>query len=345
MWFKKKWKMNLQQELRNQAIQHLQKYLISHEPILLIGNRGNKNLWDELILVGLIKLLLQIGFESSNIIVPSGNVAFSKTFLKQFLKELPVIIPEFPKGIRSSIKYAAKGFSWLKTYILPNQILLGGWEILTPETKGSFRYWRWSLLPIFKTSKAKIVVMGGVSPPNTSKDKFYFNIILRHSLACLCRDFESIQKVKKYGFENAYFVMDSSFFALDNRANFKANTPQEKYTINIHQFSHQFMNDLLQSLRRDNPNQIEFVPAGLGKFDKDLKYVSFIEQELCRPISINSWDKDFHKFLKVLGTSKKVLSARLHLFLIAKYMGLPVQFFAYQTKLTKMDKVLSALNI
>ncbi len=337
--------MNLQQTLKKQAIENLQKSLNPWEPVLLVGNRWNKNLWDELILAGLIRLLWQIGFEPNKIIVPSADVEFSQNFLKQFLKELPVIIPEIPKGIRSSLKYTIKGFRGLKTYLLPRQVILGGWEILTLETKGSFRYWWWSLLPLLKLKKPQIIIMGGVTPPNTKKEKAYFNHILHYTKACLCRDFESIQKLKDYGFENTNFVMDTSFFVLDDRKSFKAAKPQNKYTVNIHHFSHQFLDDLIQFLKKKNPSQIEFAPAGLGNYDKDLEYAKLIEQKINKQIAINFWHQDFFEFLKRLGTSQEVVSARLHLFLIARYIWLPTKFFAYQTKLTKMDQVLSTLDI
>ena len=329
-------------QLQEQALNRLQAVVDPSKEILLVGNRGNKNLWDELILVGLVKLLEQIWFQPSQIIVPSADIAFSQNFLKQFLQSLPILIPEIPKWIRSWLRYSLQGFRGLKTYTQPSQVILWWWEILTPETRKSFWFWHWSLLPLL-TKKAKIVIMGGVSPPSNTKEKKYFDHILKNTSACLCRDFESIQKMQEYWFTNAKFVMDTSFFALDDRTIYKK-TPQNKVSINLHHFSSNFLDDLIWKLQKFKPAQIDFIPAGLGRYDKDLEFKNIIEQKLNKKIMINRWDQDFQKFLNQLWDSQKVISARLHLFLIAKYIGLQAEFFAYQTKLVKMDKVLKELG-
>ena len=138
--------------------------------------------------------------------------------------------------------------------------------------------------------------------------------------------------------------MDTSFFALESRKKFKAEEPQDKYTVNIHHFSHQFLDDLVNILQNEKPSQIDFVPAGIGRYDKDLEYASTVEQKIGKKIQINFWHQDFFQFLKRFGASKKVISARLHLFLIAKFIGLEASYFAYQTKLKKIDRVLQKLG-
>lgn len=72
---------------------------IQGKRILLVGFRGNKNLGDELILIGTLRLLLQQGKQP---VVVSQDPEFLRDFCSQFLPIKQVkFIRELPRGFRS----------------------------------------------------------------------------------------------------------------------------------------------------------------------------------------------------------------------------------------------------
>lgn len=71
--------------------------------ILIVWNRSYKNLGDELILVGTIKLLQQQG---KNIYIQAYDANWLKWFLKQFVDVSEIIfLTEIPKWPRSIFNY------------------------------------------------------------------------------------------------------------------------------------------------------------------------------------------------------------------------------------------------
>jgi len=51
-------------------------------------------------------------------------------------------------------------------------------------------------------------------------------------------------------------------------------------------------------------------------------------------------EEDFEIFVKTLAQAHMVISSRLHLFLIASFLGVPTKVYPYQKKILKMQKVI-----
>ena len=147
--------------------------------LLLIGNRWNKNMGDELILVGMLKYFLdwhpnrqsvQVSkwtfrekdlekyfywkkpFRQFNkVIVPTSDKEFLENFLNQFfdenfIKEKIILVWELPHGIRSLLKWILKWrFFDIFYYFKVDAVSIWWWEIFTEEC------WSW---PLFFTITA-----------------------------------------------------------------------------------------------------------------------------------------------------------------------------------------------
>ena len=76
---------------------------IKGKRILIIGNWSYRNLGDELILIGTIKLLLKQG---KKVYIQAYDEEWLKGFLKQFVDISEItFLTEIPKGIRSWAKF------------------------------------------------------------------------------------------------------------------------------------------------------------------------------------------------------------------------------------------------
>ena len=56
-------------------------------------------------------------------------------------------------------------------------------------------------------------------------------------------------------------------------------------------------------------------------------------------------EHDFASFVKVIQGAEIVISTRLHLFLMASFMGVKTKVYPYQKKILKMQKVLEKLSL
>ncbi|GHV20883.1 hypothetical protein FACS189428_0490 [Clostridia bacterium] len=80
---------------------------ISGKTILIIGNRSYKNMGDELILLGTVKLLFK---QEKEIIISCYNPKRLKGFFSQFIDTKQItFIHEIPKGPRSLLQRLKKG--------------------------------------------------------------------------------------------------------------------------------------------------------------------------------------------------------------------------------------------
>lgn len=76
---------------------------ITGKKVLVLGNWSYKNMGDELILLGTIRLLQEQGNE---VIVSAYDSERLKTFFAQFKDLKPItFLHEFPKGVRSAFSY------------------------------------------------------------------------------------------------------------------------------------------------------------------------------------------------------------------------------------------------
>jgi hypothetical protein len=57
--------------------------------------------------------------------------------------------------------------------------------------------------------------MGGIQVPKKDINKKLFNYLMKRVKYVYARDLESVYELNKYGFENAEFFMDTSYFAFN----------------------------------------------------------------------------------------------------------------------------------
>ena len=321
---------------------------IEWEKVLLVWNRSYKNMWDELILLGNIKLLMEQGKE---IYVAAYNIPRIKSFLSQFIDiENIVFLREIPKGIRSFFGFITdKSSRTLKKYKEVDTIIIWWWEILTEEIPSTYRYRLLSIWPCLK-NKPYIYLMGGIQVPQKEKNKRLFRYLLNKVDYVYARDLESVYELKKYGFENAEFFMDTSYFAYDWKSVNEKNVRQKYIIVNINKNWEHFLDDIIHDVQYylQEWYRILFVPIAKWKTDQysDSYYFKKIKSACKKDdrFEILDWEENFWKFAEKLANAEVVISTRLHLFLISNFLGVRTKVYPYQKKILKMQEVLRNLE-
>ena len=89
------------------------------------------------------------------------------------------------------------------------------------------------------------------------------------------------------------------------------------------------------------------VAKGKGEYYDDMRYAHQIQKKAeikDQRFSILDREDDFNYFIKTLSQASIVISSRLHLFLIADFLGVPTKVYPYQKKILKMQNVVSRFN-
>ncbi len=309
--------------------------------VLLVGNRGHKNLWDELILIGNIKLLQK---QNKQIYVACSNKDWLKDFHRQFFDTWEIIyIQELPKGFRSFFR-ACKNLKELKHYFKIDSIIVWWGEILTEETPFSYRYWVLSIWPImfFKN----LYLTWWIQFPTRLRNKLAFNLLLKNTNKIYARDYglKDQTKIKN----KLEFFPDTSIFVYDDidLENYTWNytTKEEKYIIvNVNKKAENFFEKVENVVDEYYRNDYVVYFAWICKSEKDNDIIYYHRlKEKYKSIKLLDYEKDFWYFIDVLANAEKVFTTRLHLFLISFYLWKQVDSFVYEKKVEKMKKVLNS---
>lgn len=337
---------------------------IQWQNVLLVWLWWLQNFWDELILLGNIKLLQK---QNKNIFIVSQNNNRLKKFLE---KEVDcsniVFIDELPRWFRSFLRYIKNwDLKQLKYFFKIDSIILWGWEILTEETKISYYYWLCSIWPSIFFRK-KLYIMWWVQIPKKRINKILFNLILRHTSHIYCRDFDWINNLKEYGFSEASFFMDTSFFVRENWKKYKGDQPNKCVVININKNWVKFMDDLKQSMKEyvnkwykyffipisngwndtqdANILKERMIPDHLKNTENDLKYLWELKKEFPE-IEIFDWTDSLENFFYFIWSAEMVICTRLHLFLISSFIWVNTKVYPYQKKILKMQTIIEKKGI
>lgn len=331
---------------------------ISEKHILIIGNRSYKNMGDELILLWTTKLLLD---EEKKITIAAYNPQWLEKFFSQFIDTSKItFVTEIPKWFRSRIRYIREGKlkEW-KLWKKANAVIIGWGEIITEENRHSYRYRLVSLLPILRTPR---YLMGGIQKPKKLFNRLLFTKILKRTKHIFARDTDTIHELKNYGFNDVEFFMDTSYFAYkwnSNRsplsrgdAKGRGVQPSKKYiVINVNKNAEQFLPDIIEDVKHRYKKwyEIFYVPVAKGKGEiyDDKAYAHKIQRASMikdQQFSILDREEDFGKFAKILAWASIVISSRLHLFLIASFLGVPTKAYPYQKKILKMQKIVKDIS-
>ena len=307
---------------------------IPEKHILIVGNRSYKNLGDELILLWTVKLLLQ---EWKKITIAAYDTQRLKKFFSQFIDvDKITFVTEIPKGFRSRIRYIRKGkLRERKLRRKADAVIIGWWEIITEENKHSYRYRLASLLPCLKKPR---YLMGGIQFPKKIFNRFLFKKILKRTKRIFARDHETIHELKKYGYNNIEFFMDTSYFAYDRKKRYGES--ERKYiVINLNKNAEKFFPEIIQDVKKlyNQWYEVMYVPVAKGKNEHydDMRYARKIQKGTGikdQRFSQLDREENFEYFVKTLAQANIVISSRLHLFLIARFIRIRRKYWRCRTQ-------------
>lgn len=331
---------------------------ITGKRVLIVGNWSHKNMWDELIVLGTIKILLDAGKE---IYVAAQNPGWLKSFFRQFIDISKIhFIYEAPKGIRSLLTFLFMGkFRDLIRYFQVDAIIIGGGEILTEENKNSYRYRLAGILPCLIKKlfmPVDIYLMWGIQVPTKKRNRFLFNFLLKRTKKVFARDEETVHELKHYGYPHAEFFMDTSYFAYDWKKVPKQSLliTNQYIIVNLNKNGEHFLHDMMQDIKSYLVKwyKVLFVPVSkwLSGEYMDIKYYYKLKNLLWEfdtlalaNFTLLDWEHDFKGFVQTLVGAEIVISSRLHLFLISEFLGVPTKVYPYQRKILKMKKMVEKL--
>lgn len=236
--------INIDKEKSYQIGQMLDDLQLYWNRVALIGNWGHQNFWDELILIGNIKLIndtifskkknsiynrsaYNISWKKLKFIIYSANTNWLSWFHNYF--NLPksnlVYTQEIPHGFRSFASYISNlsNIKDIRYWFTTDTYILGGGEIFTPETPFSYQYWAISLMPYFFGKmvwwiwwyRPKLIVMWGIQKPTRRIDRMCFWFIWRCADRFYLRDKESVAVVQdNRPHKQCSLFVDSSYFAV-----------------------------------------------------------------------------------------------------------------------------------
>ena len=335
---------------------------VKGDNILLVWNRWYKNLWDELILLWNVKLLLQ---QNKKVTIACYDPEWLRKFFVQFIDVRNVtFIPELPKWFRSFLVYVfVYWMRWFTKFWKTDTIILWWWEILTEENPWAYRYRRVSIRPFLlkkwwqanhNTKKeSNLYIMWGIQVPKFKRKRKAFRSLLKYTTTCYLRDFEASKELAPY-VDKCEFFMDTSYFAYDwNKVSVDKEKKIEKpyVVVNLNKNAEQFFDELVHDIKNYSEKwyRIYYVPVAKGRniYYDDLQYSQRLEKALWEDVdfALLDWESDFDYFVKVLKWAKKVFSSRLHLYLIASFLGCDTKVYPYQRKILKMQKVVSYLKV
>lgn len=319
----------------------LKQLSIKWDKVLLSWNRGHKNLWDELILIWLVKILLA---QKKKIFIACTDKIWLENFHKQFFNTTDITyVYELPKWFRSSRRFL-KNIKDLKYYFLTDAIIVGGGEILTEETPYSYRYWLASVYPFlfFK----KFYLMGGVQIPQKARNKIPFKLLTFFSEKIYTRDRDLLDG----GFlpDKIEFFPDTSFFIYDKLdfANYRwdlhAEDTNKSIIVNLNKKAEKFKDEIYSKINTYASKNYKIYFAYICKSpnDDDIQYFNDLKKTFPN-IELLDYEPDFWDFTKHLKKSEKIFCSRLHLFLVSHYLNCDVSPFVYEKKVEKMKKLLN----
>ena len=321
---------------------------LKNKKVLILGNRSYKNMGDELILLGTIRILQE---QNNEVIVSAYNPERLQSFFAQFPDPKPITyIHEFPKGFRSAFRYFfSDKRKELRTYRWVDAVIIGGGEILTEESVHSYRYRNLWLLPLqAKLNKTPVYLMGGIQIPKKKINQMLFRWLLSQTEGVFARDPESVEALKDFWYHKTHFFMDTSYFCYPRDKVESLPRAEKTVLINLNKNGEQFFEELIKECETliATGFSLKYVPVSKGTSPvyNDLLYKNKLEKRLGITLPIVDRESDFNAFVQEVADAELVITARLHLFLVSSFIGTKVKVFPYQKKILKMQKMLQIMQ-
>ncbi|MDR2416424.1 MAG: hypothetical protein LBD75_07715 [Candidatus Peribacteria bacterium] len=125
--------------------------------------------------------------------------------------------------------------------------------------------------------------------------------------------------------------------------------------VNLNKNGERFLSDIVKDLQPyvNKGYTIYFVSIAKGKntYYNDVQYKHLLEQHLenspkfsgkFSEILLLDWEHNFAHFVHMLKNAELVISTRLHLFLLASFLGVQTKVYPYQRKILKMQEVIKS---
>ncbi len=325
---------------------------IEWQNIVLVWNRWFKNLWDELILVWLMKILLN---QNKNIFISCTNKNRLKNFHKQFfdnfetlLKNKKIVyIQELPKWFWSLIKFI-KNITDFKYWLKSNTIVIWWGEIFTEETKFSYRYWLLSSFPVFFWKK--LYLMWWIQIPQKIINKIPFNILTKKSIKIFVRDNwlknTKLEWKTEFFKDTSFFVpLKQNYYSLDYKSNKRINkenfSTKKQIIVNCNKKADKHFNEIKEITEKYYKQNYDVWFARICKSYKDNDIVYYQELKKIFPnVKLLDRENNFYGFCKKLEESEIVFATRLHLILVWFYLNCNLKTFEYEKKVKKIKEIL-----
>lgn len=339
---------------------------IQWNKLCLIGNRWHCNFGDELIVIGLIKLL-QINRSFSTLYIAWWQRDFLQKFHSSFFNQHQLFhfryLQEIPHGIRSLLQFIIKTPYHIIDYLRCDTFILGWWELFTEETPGSYLYRRRSLFPIrvrllfgFRTS---LYIMWWVQLPSRWYNTWIVKMIINKSAWSFLRDQESVDIVRSLRKKDdtidadttidSWFI-DTSYFAYGEQSSHSAtliasrhiDTSPPHIIINSNPLSPSWSASLVEIIQShlERWYSIYFLPAFFTPNPSQDDMVCYHQLHKQFPsLLILDW-RDRESFIPIFLSAYHIYCSRLHIFLIASFFSLPVTPYPYQKKIVKNTEIL-----
>jgi hypothetical protein len=148
--------------------------------------------------------------------------------------------------------------------------------------------------------------------------------------------------------------MDTSYFAYERPIVASPDptlsaTPHPYIIVNLNKNGSRFLDDIARDIAAyaEKGYTIYFVPVAKGHnaYYHDIHYKKLLEERLNGGrLQVLDRESDFSSFVSFVKGAEIVISTRLHLFLIASFLGVATKVYPYQRKILKMQEVITALQ-
>lgn len=118
--------------------------------------------------------------------------------------------------------------------------------------------------------------------------------------------------------------MDTSYFSYDRDTVISKSTTEKYIIVNLNKNGEHFFDEIVKDIKSyiQLGYKVFYVPVAKGHnaYYSDLQYKKEIENRLNQKIQLLDRESDFSTFIQKLKGVEKVISTRLHLFLISEFL-------------------------
>lgn len=296
--------------------------------IVIAGNYGAKNIGDELILEGLIKML-QENFPNPEITVLSADPKETEKTHNVFS------VPKFPSGFRSILKSIFTVNKTKKAVKACDYFILGGGGLFSNLSTKAYLIWGIQGFMAYLFKKPIIMYGQSVGPLKGRFKKWLVRKVFSKSIFITVRDEHSKKELKKTGITKKIYVMPDMIFRIPPSS--EKSLPKRSKQVLI----------ALRYLKRITPSFVQEIANFLNWLSQkkyQLIFLDFqkgsdhlIHQEIINRLDTKNYQhlsevKNAHSLFKLFQQSEFIIGMRLHSILTAIKIETPFIAINYAPK-------------